>query len=496
MPTGWNYGSVLTIETSQNSTLNSSLNLQLAWDVRHNVNNVAGYLWMRTKDEIRGYRSWERLALMSDLNKYLPLSGGWMDYAGQIYFKGLGQSTTVYATIGYRASLGSVMHHTASPHQDNGAFYIGTNGCNSANDWGGLAIDNEGVTVFGAGDTGSVFRVLNEDNVSDGAQFYVTKASGTVSKYTHTISKGLLKVTNNSNTITIGSQNSNWGHIENSANINFYFNRGVYVDGDIWRYNTNYGISSDGYFYAKGMYANRDGSSTNGGLSLYSNSDPMVYGVAFRSIGTYGSHGKVTGDWATYITMTGATNRGWIFRREGTNVFSVSGAGYGEFNGNVSAATVGYSNPGNAALEVREYARAGTDTSIAPHSMMYAPRIGFHWGDRYWANLVYYDNWFRFINSDGSGYAGVVSSGFYHSGYASSAYALTSDGGAAHIGSMSVNYATSAGKLNTNNGTSVKPVYFSGGVPVTCSYEIGCVKAAASTSATNKYLLGVTAAGY
>jgi hypothetical protein len=63
------------------------------------------------------------------------------------------------------------------------------------------------------------------------------------------------------------------------------------------------------------------------------------------------------------------------------------------------------------------------------------------------------------------------------------------------IGSLSGN-ASSASKLNTDNGTSVKPVYFSGGVPVACSYEIGCVKAAASTSATNKYLLGVTAAGY
>ena len=39
----------------------------------------------------------------------------------------------------------------------------------------------------------------------------------------------------------------------------------------------------------------------------------------------------------------------------------------------------------------------------------------------------------------------IYSGGFYHNSYGSSAYALTSDGGAAHIPSMSVNYANSAG---------------------------------------------------
>lgn len=46
--------------------------------------------------------------------------------------------------------------------------------------------------------------------------------------------------------------------------------------------------------------------------------------------------------------------------------------------------------------------------------------------------------------------------GLYHLSYGSSAYALTSDGGAAHIGSMSVYYANSAGRLNLTscyNGT-------------------------------------------
>lgn len=43
---------------------------------------------------------------------------------------------------------------------------------------------------------------------------------------------GLLKSTSNSNTVTIGSQNSNFCHIYNSANIPFYFNKNILVNGN------------------------------------------------------------------------------------------------------------------------------------------------------------------------------------------------------------------------------------------------------------------------
>lgn len=43
---------------------------------------------------------------------------------------------------------------------------------------------------------------------------------------------GLLKSTNNDNTVTIGSQNSGYCHIYNSANIPFYFNKNILVNGN------------------------------------------------------------------------------------------------------------------------------------------------------------------------------------------------------------------------------------------------------------------------
>lgn len=112
------------------------------------------------------------------IGDYLPLAGGWMNDGAQIYFRGKGGSTSTYASMGYRSSVTGTMHASGGANAS-GAFYIWSNGYDSANDNGGLAIDNEGVTVFGAGDAQSnftaVFRVINEDNVAAGPMFYVQK---------------------------------------------------------------------------------------------------------------------------------------------------------------------------------------------------------------------------------------------------------------------------------------------------------------------------------
>ena len=147
-----------------------------------------------------------------------------------------------------------------------------------------------------------------------------------------------LKSTCNGAYIQIGPQNSSHAHYVTDASVSHWFNKRVDVDGAIWRYGTNYGIDSYGRFYTKSIYANRDGSSTDGGVSLYSNIDPMTYGIAFRGTGTYGTHGYVTGDWATYLTMSNTPTRGWIFRtNDGTRRLSINAQGYLYANGLVDA---------------------------------------------------------------------------------------------------------------------------------------------------------------
>lgn len=84
--------------------------------------------------------------------------------------------------IGYKAAnMGNIVMHDISDANNTGALYIQTNGYDMPSDVGGLAITNDCVTAFGSGDMGSVFRVLNEDNVSLGALFNVAK-DGTLTR--------------------------------------------------------------------------------------------------------------------------------------------------------------------------------------------------------------------------------------------------------------------------------------------------------------------------
>ena len=95
--------------------------------------------------------------------------------------------------------------------------------------------------------------------------------------------------------------------------------------------------------------------SNTGGLSLYGGvNNVWAYGMAFATTAAAGKHGYVQGDWATYFTMAGATNRGWVFKHGGGgktvngNVASISGLG--QFQG------LSYNVAGHCNLEYDESA--------------------------------------------------------------------------------------------------------------------------------------------
>jgi hypothetical protein len=79
--------------------------------------------------------------------------------------------------------------------------------------------------------------------------------------------------------------------------------------------------------------------STRDGISLYGGytSGEPTYGILFTGT-SLGTHGSVTGSWATYFTMNNDNSRGWIFRRVGSgNAASISAGGVASFNGDVIA---------------------------------------------------------------------------------------------------------------------------------------------------------------
>lgn len=90
------------------------------------------------------------------------------------------------------------------------------------------------------------------------------------------------------------------------------------------------------------LNVNRGNSQTDGGITLYGGD--INYGITFRTTKDQGTHGYVSGDWATYFTMSDSNGRGWIFKRWGVeNVASISTDGNAYFNGHIRAASTGCS---------------------------------------------------------------------------------------------------------------------------------------------------------
>lgn len=109
-----------------------------------------------------------------------------MSNDSDVYGRSAANSGAAYI-IGYRdKTISGIVMHDISAANNTKALYIQTNGYDAPSDTGGLAITNDCVTAFGSGDNGSVFRVLNEDDVNLGALFNVAK-DGTLTRLGHKI---------------------------------------------------------------------------------------------------------------------------------------------------------------------------------------------------------------------------------------------------------------------------------------------------------------------
>lgn len=191
-------------------TMTGDLNvnsIQISSNEINNRNN--GYLYLGYRNTSSGVNlCYNNSPLTYGSNRYTILHTG--NYAGEldnryvnkagdtmtgtllmsndsdIYGRSSANSGAAYI-IGYRdAAIDGIVMHDISAANNTKALYIQTNGYDLPSDTGGLAITNDCVTAFGAGDNGSVFRVLNENNVNLGALFNVAK-DGTLTRLGHKI---------------------------------------------------------------------------------------------------------------------------------------------------------------------------------------------------------------------------------------------------------------------------------------------------------------------
>lgn len=128
---------------------------------------------------------------------------------------------------------------------------------------------------------------------------------------------------------------------------------------------------TNNYFWNKmstnWLNVNRGYSQTDGGITLYGGD--VNYGIMFRTTKNQGTHGYVSGDWATYFTMSNSTGRGWIFKRWGVgNVASISTDGNAYFNGHIRAASTG-----SSWLDGQRYNYGGYNLLDATNSESYWP---------------------------------------------------------------------------------------------------------------------------
>jgi len=153
---------------------------------------------------------------------------------------------------------------------------------------------------------------------------------------------------------------------------------GNYIQNQIGSAQTGAGFWTAGTGRVDAFGVNNTSSTTGKGISLYNGPTPGQpdYGIMFAGTGTFGTHGYVSADWATYFTMNTTANRGWVFRSGTTNVASVNNAGNMSINGRLRLGNVAntelYSNG------TRIYARSEGVDGVAEFASygMYMPRTG------------------------------------------------------------------------------------------------------------------------
>ncbi len=111
------------------------------------------------------------------------------------------------------------------------------------------------------------YTILGYDNDSkgldtyiDGRYIYLRTSSRqtvmTIGNDGNVTVDGLLKISANNNSVTIGSQNNTFCHIYNSANIPFIFNKAVWTMGAFMPYNGHYDIGDSSNYWGTAYVSN------------------------------------------------------------------------------------------------------------------------------------------------------------------------------------------------------------------------------------------------
>ncbi len=240
-------------------------------------------------------------------------------------------------------------------------IFFSANSTTSGNHAGGWLIGRRGETGSTCGAIGD-FTI--EENSSAGANLTIHKSSGGATlQGTMNIIGDVVATKLRGDTSAAGIRPSDSNEINFSSNANYiYFGYDNRTNSsgivDTYKFGCHSGAAnaangtiecgtvstknisaSDLIVSSKGFRVSQTDGAAGYGISLYGSASPQIYGIWFGQTNAWGKHGSVQSDWATYFGMnSGATTRGWVFRREDGCVASISGGGNLALNG---SATIG-----------------------------------------------------------------------------------------------------------------------------------------------------------
>lgn len=317
---------------------NSNLS-NIDWNARNlrlngdgGTGNVQLELWRGTN------ASWKILNTGGDLKlmcNYTSTVGNYFDVLNLSYNTGDATFKNNVITTGYLKADSLWLRDTRIATSTSDAVYIGDLDYTNR----GLFFKTGGVEsaritangLFGIGTTAPVEKLDVSGNIkSTGGHFIAGMPSSTGDwargLVLHDLEKELKSglvffgTGSNLNRISLGCGSTPWSgsglHVDSANNV------GIGTTTPTEKFEVTGNIKING----KGLFNNI---TAPNGLSLYGGyfTGSPNYGIIFGQTSTYGKHGSVQGDYSTYFTMTGTTNRGWIFKHDTTAIGSLSSSG-------------------------------------------------------------------------------------------------------------------------------------------------------------------------
>ena len=223
-------------------------------------------------------------------------------------------------------------------------------------DFGGLCIDNDGTTVYGAGDNGWVFRVIDEDSYQG-----VANNAANAALYT-------------------------------CFQVNQSLNGGAYVRG-------TFDVRSGDIIVGTGQTSSNIymADTDEGQRRIHCNSNRIGFLNDGNNWGSYCGDG---GEWYSDQSV-----RSPIFYDNNNTGYYADPASSSTFKQLRVASQTQTAVYYDAAIEVREYNYGGAQVDATYNY----PRIGFHWGGRVASSIAMSSNgWINIMNNPGTGYENLI----------------------------------------------------------------------------------------